>query len=39
VVVTLPAKAVTKVLVHGYCQNYGLPFPGKTLRSVKLAMT
>ncbi len=37
VTVKLPASAATKVLVQGYCQNYGLPFPGKTLTAVKLA--
>lgn len=37
VTIRLPAAAATKVLVHGYCQNYGLPFPSKTLAPVKLA--
>jgi hypothetical protein len=37
VTIKLPASASTKLLVQGYCQNYGLPFPSKSLTPVKLA--
>lgn len=35
--IALPAAAATKLLVQGYCQNYGLPFPSRSLTPLKLA--
>jgi hypothetical protein len=35
--VALPAESSIDVLVHGYCMDYGAPFPGQVLRIIDLA--
>jgi hypothetical protein len=35
--VKLPAEISIDVLVHGYCMDYGAPFPGEVLRIIDLA--
>ncbi len=34
--VRLPANETVNIMINGHCLNYGLPFPGKSLRSLKL---
>lgn len=36
-IVTLQPGAKTEITVHGFCLNYGLPFPGAELKPVELA--
>ncbi len=36
-IVTLQPGATTKIEVHGFCLNYGLPFPGAELKPIELA--
>jgi hypothetical protein len=36
-IVTLQPGASTEIAVHGYCLNYGLPFPGNVLLPTELA--
>jgi len=35
--VKLPVEVSIDVLVHGYCMDYGAPFPGEVLRIIDLA--
>ena len=35
--VKLPAEESVDVLVHGYCMDYGAPFPGEELEPIELA--
>ena len=35
--VRLPANETANILINGYCMDYGLPFPGTSIRPVELA--
>jgi hypothetical protein len=35
--IKLPAQKSVDVLVHGYCMDYGAPFPGQELKPLELA--